>query len=985
MDCGPVALWSLLTGLGIQVSYDSLREACRTGVDGTSIRALEAVLQHFGLAAQQIVAPKEHLGHPAAKLLPAIAVTRQSGGAMHFVLLWRRRGRRIEVMDPASGRRLLTAEQLAQELYAHPVEVEAGVWRRLALSGTAQAVLTTRLHRLGLRASQPLLQRCEADPSWRPIAALEAAARLVEGLVQSRALPRGRAAAELCERLFEAGCQWQPGQPLPIPGACWSALSEIGPKGPTDRLRTRGALLLNVSGWRPESDVGSASAGAELPGPPNERTTRGTAAPASTQATQATHDGDPSVAAEPRKTYGAAALAHLAPAPTEDSLPRRLLRLLSRADRALLPGLVLQSVLAGGLVLLQALCLRALLDLPIWLVSWSQRLWAGLLLAGLGALVLAIELGLTERALDLGRRLEARLRMAVQQGLPRLPGRWFGTRPASDLAERAHSLSFLHDVPLLMARVVRCATTLLFTGMGLIWLDPGRAGLVLILLVAALWIPYRFGRGLSEKELRVRGHQGALVRLYLEALCGLVAVRVHGAERALRREHESLLVEWTQSGQALARASLGLKALSSGVLTLLALLLVAWHLSSRGAQPAALLFGYWALTLPALGEQLAQAVLLAAPLGNAARRALEPIDAGSAKAEPGSRQGSAALDHASTAMDPSTPGTAPAGTHPLGWPAAASELRAAGATSLEPASAAREQQPSGNPLRLVRDPTPSITGLRVEFRGVCLELGGRGVLEGVDLTLEPGEHLALLGRSGAGKSSLLALLLGLEQPSSGAIQIDGAWLDASEGQAERPESVLAVLRRQTAWVDPAVQLWNQSAFENLLYGRTSVSPEELVASLEAMETSELVARLPEGLSTRLGEGGTRLSGGEGQRVRLARAWLRGDARLVLLDEPFRGLERSRRKLLLERLRARFRDATLITVTHDVESALDFPRVAVLDGGRLVEQGVPQELAAQPGSHLSRLLAAEQRLRQVGYGDLGWRRFWVADGRLEERR
>jgi ABC-type bacteriocin/lantibiotic exporter with double-glycine peptidase domain len=973
MDCGPVALWSLLTGLGVEVPYDSLREACRTGVDGTSIRALEAVLRHFGLSTQQIVAPKEHLGHPAANLLPAIAVTRQSGGAMHFVLLWRRRRGRIEVMDPASGRRLLTPKQLFQELYEHPLEVEAEVWRQLALSKTAQAVLATRLKHLGVTHAERLLNQCSADPSWRAIGALDAAARLVEGLVQGRALPRGAQAAALCERLFQAGCQWQPGQALPIPGACWSALTANDAAGPTSRVRTRGALLLHVGGWL----------------------AKGVANP--TVATpQSGNSGTPEAS-----TGQLAALRQLSPGQRGPSLASRLWSLLGSRDRAQVPAFLLWSALAGLLVLTQALFLRALLDLPGWLVLWPQRLVAGLLLVLLSSLVLALDLGLTGRALQLGRSLEARLRSAVQSGLPRLPGRWFGTRPASDLAERAHSLGFLHEIPLLSARIVRCGATMLFTAIGLLLLDPGRAPGVLLLLLAALAVPFYFSRGLNEKELRVRGHQGALVRFYWEALSGLVAVRVHGAERALRQEHESLLVEWAHAGQALARAGLLLKALSGGILTLLALLLVGWHLSSLGAQPAALLFGYWALALPALGEQLAQAALLAAPMGNAARRALEPIEA-RLEAEPAAAKqraltpDSALGTHAATgssatssnaearAVGPESTHFTPS-THLAGWPEDTAHWRAAGAAAERPPQAEIAAAAPSSHLRLVREPQVDSPGLDVELRGVSLELGGRRVLEALNLHLLPGEHLALLGRSGAGKSSLLSLLLGLEQPAAGSVLIDGETLNAADGEGERPESNLARLRRHTAWVDPAVQLWNQSAFENLIYGREAVNPEELVAALEAMDATELVARLPEGLSTVLGEGGLRLSGGEGQRLRLARAWLKDHARLVLLDEPFRGLERSRRALLMERLRQRFAQATLIAVTHDVESALAFPRVAILEGGRLVEQGRPAELAARPDSALAELLAAERRLRSLGFGDLGWRRFWVADGHLEERR
>ena len=128
--------------------------------------------------------------------------------------------------------------------------------------------------------------------------------------------------------------------------------------------------------------------------------------------------------------------------------------------------------------------------------------------------------------------------------------------------------------------------------------------------------------------------------------------------------------------------------------------------------------------------------------------------------------------------------------------------------------------------------------------------------------------------------------------------------------------------------------------------------------MDAAGLRNVVRRLPQGLQTPLGEGGALVSGGEGQRVRFARAWLRRDARLVVLDEPFRGLDRERRRALLaEALRA-WRDTTLLCVTHDVAETAGFDRVLVVDDGAIVEDGTPAELAARPVSRYARLLAAE---------------------------
>ena len=125
MDCGPAALKCLLEGFGIPVSYGRLREACQTGVDGTSIDTLEEVAVRLGLEAEQIVLPVDHLALPEARALPAIVVTLQPGGVTHFVVVWRRVGRWVQVMDPAQGRRWLSLEALERELYVHATEVAA--------------------------------------------------------------------------------------------------------------------------------------------------------------------------------------------------------------------------------------------------------------------------------------------------------------------------------------------------------------------------------------------------------------------------------------------------------------------------------------------------------------------------------------------------------------------------------------------------------------------------------------------------------------------------------------------------------------------------------------------------------------------------------------------------------------------------------------------------------------------------------------------
>jgi ATP-binding cassette subfamily B protein len=146
----------------------------------------------------------------------------------------------------------------------------------------------------------------------------------------------------------------------------------------------------------------------------------------------------------------------------------------------------------------------------------------------------------------------------------------------------------------------------------------------------------------------------------------------------------------------------------------------------------------------------------------------------------------------------------------------------------------------------------------------------------------------------------------------------------------------------------------------------------------------MLDRLPEGMQTRLGEGGGLVSGGEGQRVRLGRAFARPDARLVILDEPFRGLDRDKRHVLLQRARRHWSGATLLCITHDVSETIDFPRVLVVDRGRIVEDAPPLQAKDREGSPYRAILLAEQRVRRERWGDPSWRKVTIDARELSEQ-
>jgi ATP-binding cassette subfamily B protein len=281
-----------------------------------------------------------------------------------------------------------------------------------------------------------------------------------------------------------------------------------------------------------------------------------------------------------------------------------------------------------------------------------------------------------------------------------------------------------------------------------------------------------------------------------------------------------------------------------------------------------------------------------------------------------------------------------------------------------------KDRPAAAPAPTIAASEQTASALSVVFENVTVRVAGHMVLKEIDLALPPGCHVAIVGPSGAGKSSLLGLLLGWYRPATGRVLVNGFPLSGD---------VLNQLRSQTAWVDPAVQLWNRTLFENLIFGAGpgAVPEPEL---MESAELHGLLKKLPAGLQTQLGENGSLVSGGEGQRVRLGRAMHKRGTRLAVLDEPFRGLDRQQRRDLMSRVRKHWRDATLLCVTHDVGETLSFPRVLVVDSGRIVEDGSPEELVRQPDSTYRKLLLAEEEVRERLWSN-SWQHLHLRDGEL----
>ena len=274
-------------------------------------------------------------------------------------------------------------------------------------------------------------------------------------------------------------------------------------------------------------------------------------------------------------------------------------------------------------------------------------------------------------------------------------------------------------------------------------------------------------------------------------------------------------------------------------------------------------------------------------------------------------------------------------------------LRAAGASERlnQLLTAEPEIRAPANPVAL---PLPAEGRLR--FDTVTFHYPTRkdtSALDGFSLDVRPNERLAVVGPSGAGKTTIFQLAQRFYDPESGRVLLDGVDLRDADP---------ADVRQRIAMVPQDVVIFAASARDNLRYGNWDASEDDIWEAARDANAESFLRALPEGLDTYMGEGGARLSGGQRQRIAIARALLRRDAPLLLLDEATSALDAESERLVQEALDRLMGDRTTIVIAHRLATVRAANRIIVMDHGRIVEEGDHGSLTAQGGlyARLARL-------------------------------
>ncbi|WP_287932272.1 ABC transporter ATP-binding protein [Achromobacter sp.] len=237
----------------------------------------------------------------------------------------------------------------------------------------------------------------------------------------------------------------------------------------------------------------------------------------------------------------------------------------------------------------------------------------------------------------------------------------------------------------------------------------------------------------------------------------------------------------------------------------------------------------------------------------------------------------------------------------------------------------------------------------VEFQRLCFRhADGHAVFDGLDLAVAPGEKLGIVGETGAGKTTLVHLLLKHLRPQSGRVLVGGCDIAAVDADC---------LRRAIAVIPQDISLFHRDLRANIAYGRPDADDDAIERAARRAHAHGFISRLPAGYATRVGERGIKLSGGQRQRIGIARALLK-DAPILVLDEATSSLDSRTETLIQDALRELLRGKTVLAIAHRLSTLKDMDRIVVLDRGRVVESGTHATLMADARSRYAALWAAQ---------------------------
>jgi len=513
-----------------------------------------------------------------------------------------------------------------------------------------------------------------------------------------------------------------------------------------------------------------------------------------------------------------------------------------------------------------------------------------LVLGGLLAVQLLGSFFYTYLSQRLGLRTVVRIRQRLFSHLLALPSLYFTGQKAGDLSARmtsdVGSIQYLLTSGLV--GLVRAVITLVGAIILMANLNLRLAAVVVVLVPSTVLLVSMFGRRLHRLSRRMYDDLGEISNHVQEVVGAIREIKVFRSEGHERGRFDGRLDGYLDAGLSRAWLSAGLESGAQILLwiTLIVVVMYGFYLSSQGLSTYGELVSFMLLAFRVAAPMGALTSLYAAAQGAAA--AADRLD----------------IVFAMPAEDVALAATDPGPDHE----------DKAGALQLDdvwfryPADSENEDQER------------------------------RWILQGITTRLAPGERVALVGPSGAGKTTLAGLVMRLFAPDRGEVYLGG-----------RPYSSLDIheLRRGMAYVSQDAVLYDASIAENIRFGLADAPDEEVREAARRANALAFIEAMPDGFGSRVGDRGIRLSGGERQRLALARAFLRNPT-LLVLDEPTSALdarsEEAVRAALVELMAGR----TTIVVAHRLSLVRDLDRILVLDGGRLVEEGAHAELMAANG-------------------------------------